>query len=273
MGGSVDRACKLEALLRLLSSRRRELRSEQMRVDNQFISLMNELQHSLTTDEDLTVIAADTFSKPRSDGEKDGSAGDHMLVEVRDNESSGHPLGSEQRAIGEDTTPLKPRPTTVERPITPPGDTTRGFFCSGTDVFDTMMPLGVTTPARQNPPGIPGSVDRPRIVRSLSHSHPSPSALRAGARAWREMHGRPPSEAIDFRTGLSGHSALLSTSYLHPHDYLDPPRAGVAEIFRGMSNHTGLTMWKPVKRQLSAGSPSREEENTVGSRTISEDER
>ena len=288
MGGSVDRACKLEALLRLLSSRRRQLRSEQMRVDNQFIALMNDLQLSLINDEDLTVIAADTFEKSRKNDDFDD-----ITAEVRDNVSSGHPLGREERAIGEDTTPLKPRPTVVERPLTPPGDIGRGFFCAGTDVFDQMMPLGRS---RQHAPSLPRSTGSPTVVGTFSHSlraalgesppsslwhsvsPPSPSALRAGARAWREMHGRPPSAGIDFRTGLSGHMALLSTS-AHPHDYLEPSRA---ETFRGMSNHTGLTMWKSARGQLNAPSslamptfgsesPQREEATTTtGSTTPTE---
>ena len=285
VGGSVDRACKLEALLRLLSSRRRQLRSEQMRVDNQFIALMNDLQLSLINDEDLTVIAADTFEKSRVNNEDF----DDIKAEVRDNESSGHPPGREERALGEDTTPLKPRPTVVERPLTPPGDFSRGFFCAGTDVFDTMMPLGRS---RQPPPPLPRSAGSPAVVGTFSHSmrvalgespssgmwhsvsHPSPSALRAGARAWREMHGRPPSAGIDFRTGLSGHSALLSTS-AHPHDYLEPSRA---HTFRGMSNHTGLTMWKSARGHLNSpgslamptfgsDSPQRDEGSTTSGPT------
>ena len=56
------------------------------------------------------------------------------------------------------------------------------------------------------------------------------------------MHGRPASDGIDFRTGMSGHSALFSSS-AHPHDYL----AQTQRFFAGMSNHTGLTMWKAPK--------------------------
>ncbi len=60
----MDRACKLEAMLLALSNRRKELRTEQSKVDNKFIRLMSDLQASLQNDEDLTVITADTFSTP-----------------------------------------------------------------------------------------------------------------------------------------------------------------------------------------------------------------
>jgi hypothetical protein len=269
VGGSVDRACKLEALLRLLSTRRRELRSEQARIDNQFIALMNELQVSLMSDEDLTVIVGDAFRK----GFK--MKNPEMKAEVRDSEPSRQfqpPMFREERSRSVDNTPLKPRP--MERPRTPPADFGRGFFCSSSDVFDTMLPMSVGLTSSSTPPALPGTESPPTSARSYwnptagipleqalfpsaSHpspnhptpnhptpNHPSPSVLKAGALAWREMHGRPASveAGINFRTGMSGHMALLSTS-AHPHDYLNPSRA--APAFLGMSNHTGLNMWKP----------------------------
>jgi hypothetical protein len=232
-----------------------------MKADNHFIALMNDLQASLAGDEDLTVIAADTFNAKTNSFKEDENKNEK--AEVRDNESSGHLLGQELRSVSNDSwTPLKPRP--MERSVTPPGDTgtSRGFFCAGAgDVFDTMIPLGSGSASRQ-PPALPASTPSPAIVEELaraerngtssiestptrllpSTSHPSPSALKAGARAWREMHGRPASMGINFRSGMSGHSALMSSSS-HPHDYLEPPRPSRSS-FRGMSNHTGLTMWK-----------------------------
>ncbi|KAG7342252.1 zinc finger C3HC4 type domain containing protein [Nitzschia inconspicua] len=277
VGSSVDRSCKLEAMLRMLSSRRKELREEQKRIDNQFISLMNELQVSLMADEDLTVIAADTFHKNL---ENDPSA---ASIRVRDSVELHQPDLEEPDTRSntnyEDQTPLKPRFT--ERPMTPPGDSSRGiFFCTGSDVLNAVLPLSTT---RTQPPALPNTARSPAIAQEFhnhaqnhrhlppqqshqpqsvprsanssldnventptriltSASHPSPSALRAGARAWRELHGRPPSDGIDFRTGMSGHSALLSSS-AHPHDYL----VQTQRFFAGMSNHTGLTMWKAKK--------------------------
>jgi hypothetical protein len=268
VGSSVDRACKLEALLRLLSSRRKELRNEQKRVDNQFISMMNELQASLMSDEDLTVIAADTFhdKKPKD-----------FVEEKIDKIDLEQPLSQEVERNDkyEDSTPLKPRP--MERPMTPTSAIEpRGFFCTSGDVFDAMIPLSTgSSSTRRQTPVLPHTSESPAIVKALaranSHgssstaestptrifpsasvSNPSPSALRAGARAWREMHGDHLLGGIDFRTGMSGHSALTSASS-HPHDYLN---SHSRTSFRGFSNHSGLTLWKTGRKSASRGPPN-----------------
>jgi hypothetical protein len=286
-------------MLRLLSSKRKELRQEQQRIDNQFIAFMNELQVSLMSDEDLTVIAADTFHK---NNENDPSVST-ASIRVRDSVDLHQPDLHEQELqtsnTHEDHTPLKPRFT--ERPMTPPGDSSKGlFFCNGSDVLNAVLPL---SSSRTQPPALPSAPRSPAIAREFSNfaqtaesrhppqqshpshqfmprnpnyssdnventptriltsaSHPSPSALRAGARAWREMHGRPPSEGIDFRTGMSGHSALLSSS-AHPHDYL----AQTQRFFAGMSNHTGLTMWKSKKPPAIPSAASTETSSVDGS--------
>ncbi len=248
--------------MRLLSTRRKELRSEQKKVDNQFISLMNELQVSLLSDEDLTVIAADTFKNKRSSD---------MIEEIKmDKIDLEQPLSQEvlmDDKYDEDSTPLKPRP--MERPITPPHalESSRGFFCSSGNMFDAVIPMssgGTSRPRASLPPSTP----KPAIIEHLaqansnlststgeltppprlfpSPSNPSPSALRAGARAWREIHGRPYGDVlggVDFRTGMSGHTALNRTGSSHPHDYLNP-RSGTVNFRGGFSNHSGLTMWK-----------------------------
>lgn len=60
-----------------------------------------------------------------------------------------------------------------------------------------------------------------------SISHPSPSAMRAGAQAWRERQGQiarggTSSGGINFRTGMSGHmGVLLGNHTRHPHEYLE----------------------------------------------------
>lgn len=271
----MDRSCKLEAMLRQLSARRKALREEQKRIDNRFIALMNELQVSLMSDEDLTVIAADTFHK---NSENDPSAAS-ISLRSRDFNSALDLSNHEVKASNtyDDHTPLKPRFT--ERPMTPPGDSSRGlFFCNGSDVLNAVLPL---SSARTQPPALPSATRSPAIAHEFNNSqnnhqanngsptstpnartppqshventptriltsvsHPSPSALRAGARAWREMHGHPPSEGVDFRTGMSGHSAIFSSS-AHSHQYLAQTRA----LWTGMSNHTGLSMWKPSTKK------------------------
>ena len=299
-----------------MSLRRKELREEQKKIDNQFIAFMNELQVSLMSDEDLTVIAADTFHKNIENNDPSGG-GSTSTVRVRTRGVDVVPLDTQPpeqaRASNaqmqpppeppertntfadEDSTPLKPRFT--ERPVTPPGSNSRGsFFCSSSDVLQAVLPISsqaVQPPAlpiadrspaiareydnmsqqrraqfsyyqnyHQNYPQTPRHDRRPHAhvedtpTRMLTTAaHPSPSALRAGARAWREMHGRPASNGIDFRTGMSGHSALFSSS-AHPHDYL----ASTQRFFTGMSNHTGLTMWKAPKFPFSLTSSATSDE-------------
>jgi len=310
VGGSVDRSCKLEAMLRLMSTRRKELREEQKKIDNQFIAFMNELQVSLMSDEDLTVIAADTFHKNIENNDPSGG-GSSGITRVRTRDAEAAPLDVKppeqvrpnntrvqapeppERPSNayEDSTPLKPRFT--ERPITPPGASSRGsFFCNGSDVLNAVLPMSSSA---AHPPPLPTVTRSPAIAREYnqmsqqqrnqlsyhhnypstprhdrqrnayvedtptrlltSAAHPSPSALRAGARAWREMHGRAPNNGIDFRTGMSGHSALFSSS-AHSHDYF----GATQRFFTGMSNHTGLTMWKAPKFPFSLTSSATTEE-------------
>lgn len=300
-------------MLRLMSLRRKELREEQKKIDNQFIAFMNELQVSLMSDEDLTVIAADTFHK---NIENDDPSGSTSTARVRTRDDDAAPLDTqppEQAQVSnarmpppqpelpvqpinsiEDSTPLKPRFT--ERPVTPPAGSRGSFFCSSSDVLNAVLPSSSTT---AQPPALPTAGPSPAIAREYNNmsqsqraqfsyhsnyhqnypqtprhdrrphtyvedtptriltsaAHPSPSALRAGARAWREMHGRPASNGIDFRTGMSGHSALFSSS-AHPHDYL----GATQRFFAGMSNHTGLTMWKAPKFPFSITSSATSEE-------------
>lgn len=297
-------------MLRLMSLRRKELREEQKKIDNQFIAFMNELQVSLMSDEDLTVIAADTFHRNLENNDPSGG-GSNSTARVRTRDVDIAPLDIQSVDQGqasnapaqpsepdqnsnshEDSTPLKPRFT--ERPVTPPGASSRGsFFCSSTDVLNAVLPAPISGGASQ-PPALPTVNRSPAIAREYNNmsqqqrnqfsshnypqtprhdrrnhayvedtptrilttaAHPSPSALRAGARAWREMHGRPASNGIDFRTGMSGHSALFSSS-AHPHDYL----GATQRFFTGMSNHTGLTMWKAPKFPFGLTSSATSEE-------------
>lgn len=224
VGGSVDRSCTLEAMLRCLSDRRKELRIEQSKVDNQFIRYMNDLQHSLQNDEDLTVILADTFSPPAelqecatpvktdsNKNEKDEEWDDHSLV-------------------------IKLTPP--ERSTTPPlqGSRVSRFSCFSGGVFDD-------DDTGQNE----GRVRSPDAATLFSSStHPSPRAMRAGAQAWRERQGRPHDKdlGIDFRTGMSGHTALLS-SHTNSHKYLEPSFRAYSKTRMTMSSHSGLGMTMP----------------------------
>ena len=261
-------------MLRSLSTQRKQLRIEQSKVDNMFIRLMNDLQISLMTDEDLTVIVADTFvaaaeKKPEP----------RQQDEARDKEppSNGNDAALTVSTM-DDSGPVKPKlqvPQNLHQEErqdaqgTPTVLTTaaRGFACFANDMFDTISGTGsdeteyqklrrqqgMSSPisSAKDPNGCTTATLPPNLFPSASH--PSPSAMSAGARAWRELHGRQESKGgVDFKTGMSGHMALLS-SHAHPHEYLGTgtQRPAVAN-FRGMSNHTGLTITKPLKKSVGA---------------------
>ena len=234
VGGSVDRACKIEAILCSLSNRRKELRIEQTKIDNQFIRYINELQHSLKTDEDLTVILADAFTAPPF--EEDIVAKNSVEIE-------------EKKSASPDHYPQKPPKAEPEQQITPPRSTR--FSCFGGSVFGSsgesqeeaqlLLRSALTNPEWRTVASANSQEADPEASRLFpSATHPSPSAMRAGAQAWREQNGRAAAteNGINFRTGMSGHMALLST-HAHPHEYLDGKHRPIR-----MSSHTGLTMTK-----------------------------
>lgn len=241
-------------MLRNLSQRRKELRLEQSRIDNQFIRLMNDLQLSLQNEEDLTVIAADAFSEPPREAQAEPYV--ELVATEKKEDDTASAAASEHRNEYNDPELIKP--ARLPQPLT---TTTSNYarpslMCFAGDVF-----AGYSSEAREPSGGGGGqhtssaptspalSID---ALASLfpSASHPSPSALRAGAQAWRERHGRQANEGIDFRTGLSGHMALLS-SHANAHEYLEPvssySSASGTYNFPKMSSHTGLTMFKPSK--------------------------
>jgi len=257
VGSPTDRACKLEALMRLLASQNERLKRDQKKVESRFLSLMKELQTSLLTDEDLTIFVPESLNSD---------------IEVRDEGDGQEVRLGEARPKsppGLNHTPLKPRP--MERPITPPvADAARGFFCS-TDVFENVMPITPSMPgtapilpsssvisgARSGvvQSALPAMIQRTasneqRIFRTTSQptgSSSSPGSVRNHAQVvWREMRDRP--VGIDFRTGMSGHHGL-SRTHTHPHDFLESSRSRTEYL--GMSNHTGLTMWKPTRKFFS----------------------
>jgi hypothetical protein len=272
VGGTLDRACKLEAMLCSLSNRRKALRYEQSKIDNEFIRFINELQHSLKNDEDLTVILADTFSAPLESSKLDIST-------IEKEEKSATP---EER----NDYPQKP-----PRVTTPPFELSRAgrFACFAGGVFGDSgsgreQAAAALRSAGDNPEynllGLGGSQDSESEVCRLFGvtSQPSPSAMRAGAQAWREQHGRTAStdSSINFRTGMSGHMALLST-HAHSHEYLEPTWGMTRPTpTRMMSSHTGLTMPKmptlqgilnsltlPVPATVSSAAPRREANGTI----------
>lgn len=301
VGGTVDRACALEAMLRALSDKRKELRHQQARLDNQFIRVMKDLQLSLQNDEDLTVILASAFSDvvqedlgttnenyypPKQANAATDPNGNHDNNSSSSNSShytQNHAyryhhhtteLETVSEARAEPPSPPPARLTAVAAATAPPAtsssstltntpttNTTKYYspeiikpnklpdnlravqetksnlsmMCFASDVFssfdgcdtrgqdvrDTMSNSSLhsngsnTSPREEAAP-----TSRTLFTLFPTHSNPSPSAMRAGAQAWRERQGRPARNGIDFRTGMSGHMALLST-HAHAHRYLD----------------------------------------------------
>jgi hypothetical protein len=249
VGGSVDRSCKLEALLRSLSLQRKELRTQQRKVDSQFVAMMQDLQASLLNDEDLTVIGADTFS------DVDLKVRFNNFKEEDDDDRKLSPNNSDSENSIADMVKIP----YYQRADSPPGIVPQSSFgCFPEGMFGDFG--GTSSNSRENASANRSSQVISGMMRALSFnddnstsdavnmsnrvlnqasSHPSPRAMSAGARAWRERNNRPASRGIDFRTGMSGHMALLSAqAHPDPHSYL---RMNTSMLGK-MSAHTGLTL-------------------------------
>lgn len=233
VGGSVDKACSMEAMLRALSARKQDLRIEQSKIDSHFITLMNDLQTSLSNDEDLTVIGGETFSK----------ADNEVLIQQATGQESDEEGETSMEVVQQQDLQEIFKPHLLERADSPPVLQHLGLGCFSHEVLDPLFarnsPATLLNEVRQTLSFTDETSEResPRSLYPTS-SHPSPGAMSEGARAWRERNGHPESTSVDFRTGRSGHMALLSAhAPSHPHEYLRP--AGRA---RKMSSHSGLTV-------------------------------
>ena len=265
VGGAVDKACRLEAMLRIVSQERKRLRKEQSKIDNSFIRLMNELQHSLEKDEDLTVICRSTFTD--LDTSNRGFDLEHieqpiLLEEKKENRE-------QESTTPRSAPPAMPSPNLSETdstnslPFYPPKPSTRALeehsrsqtslICFSPEeilqpdsIAESFSMTDVTASARQLLRGVGGSqgqdTESPVRASITNAAYPTQSEMLAGARAWRERHGRPAATGIDFRTGMSGHAALMSTKQGHPHEYLENNESIRKPVSFRMSSHTGLTM-------------------------------
>jgi hypothetical protein len=244
VGGSVDRACRIEALLQSLSVRLKELQSEQTKADNRFVVLVNNLQTSLINDEDLTVIPGDTFGDP-------SGVKPFVLSEAEEIRS---PELAKSQSSDDNLTLSKPHQ--LVRQPTPPIQ--GGYSCFGGSVLQAIAAtVGshdldcdsiIEREATRSPPisqadYADGTSSRnaqspPPIV---PPSPPSPGSLSAGARVWREQNGQKPFRGVDFRTGMSGHQGLVSYM-VHPHAYLEQSDSWTQRP--RMSSYSGLTISK-----------------------------
>ena len=234
VGNSIDRACKLEAILRNLSKRKKELRLEQNDIDNQFIRMLNSLQTSMEHDEDLTVIVAAAFSGNALD--------DTSEVDAIPAATYGE-IRSRDTAIERDDIDIQ-KAQLQQRPPTPPFQNAR-LTCFAGPLFGAADDSDNYVSDRAALPDMPTSslldfMPHQATLGALlpSISHPSPSAMRAGAQAWRERQGQiarggSATGGINFRTGMSGHmGVLLGNQTRHPHEYLEDhyqPAAAAAQ--------------------------------------------
>lgn len=269
----MDRACKLEALLQRLSTRRKELRTEQVKVDNDFIALMNELQVSLIADEDLTVIVGDIFEnnkvvlkeekaqvleeerphitlKPRPEQLAETPPPRMEVEETKTSDSENQPPLNECQESDEYNTPVKP--SMEERPVSPAlVDTDYSPFLCGTPdgLFSSVsvMPSYYLSLPSSSSPRDEASVtsrveDTPRLApRTISsvgdeteqRNANHAQALRDGARAWRATNGTVRRAPVINWSGLSSHHGALC---------YNPPaqRRSVRSPHYRMSAHSGL---------------------------------
>jgi hypothetical protein len=186
---------------------------------------MSDLQASLVNDEDLTVIPADTFGDAQHALESLG------LTDINYAAAAGVASAQQGHVESEsdsDEITYPPKPLEFRRSESPPLVTTSlSGLCHPDTIFEALTRASTSAPSLSS-----GEAPDP----------PSPSALSAGARAWRERHGRQASQSIDFRTGMSGHYGVVS-HHAHPHDYLRASRPL-------MSSYSGLTVARSGKRRV-----------------------
>jgi hypothetical protein len=236
----MDQSCTLEAILRYTEMEKDELNHRLTKVSNRFSQVTNELQRTYDYCDDLTIVTADT-SIPQ----------DEIKVTFLDesNERDSHKLKSASTGSG-DISYQTPRTANVY-PI-PTNSTQSTFSCITESLFTnfgvsseiTDDAISVGNPRSELFSGImrafsiteSTSVTQAHnrdILRAVSY--PSPRSVLDSS--LREHHLRPGARmSVDFRTGMSGHLALLSTQRNKGHAKSYPSMLGK------MSSHTGLTL-------------------------------
>mmetsp|Transcript_5967 Transcript_5967/g.8438 ORF Transcript_5967/g.8438 Transcript_5967/m.8438 type:complete len:621 (-) Transcript_5967:155-2017(-) len=268
VAGSVDKACKLEAMLHSLSLARRNLRKQQKYVDNQFVLLMNELQASLINDEDLTVIAGEVFQTPiihpdlpeeslpeasLIDVSGHGSIPPSALTSARRDSASSQSVREQQqneqnniRNVDKEEKVDDGPDIDLSKPVALTRQETPQSLLHDMSLICSLGAGGLLSsgePEHDEDPLVINSRFRQEGEQSSSTETPSlqqqqeqaSAAMSAGAQAWRESRGRPEGTGLDFRA-MSGHFGLLST-HAHAHEYLASGNSGP----RMMSSHSGLS--------------------------------
>lgn len=225
VGGALDKACNLEAMILSRSLRRNELRLEQARVERDALSIMNDMQQTLSKEEDLTVIAAEAFST---------AAPTPTRRECRDDQDY---MQLMQSTVTESESSLRKSAAHVVR------DELREEPGAG-----LCFPRGLFSLFNCN-----NSMDSTTKV--------FPSTLKigqddmvAGAQQWRLKNGKEAVSGTDFQTGISGHHAMQSTeAHPHPHNFLEKEKSNSNFGLPKMSQHSGLTFPRRFRTSLSFG--------------------
>lgn len=219
VGGALDKACNLEAMILARSLRRNELRHEQTRVERDALDIMKEMQKTLNKEEDLTVIAAEAFSTP-------ASPPTNKRRESRDEEDHMQLLHSNSSKSADGLT----KSTTAYVVRNEIRDESTGMLCFPRDLLSFFTCNNGGSMDSGNSRGVFPSTSRI-----------GQSDMVAGAQKWRQSHGKEAVSGTDFQTGISGHHAMQSTE-AHPHIFLERELKEVGSGLPKMSQHSGLTV-------------------------------
>ena len=190
---------------------------EQSDIDNQFIRMMNSLQASLLNDEDLTVIVADAFAF-KSDEDLSSTRAEDIPKEQRP------PVAAKPNEVDEIDRQKAANQLRAEQERARENNAFHNrLTCFAGSVFEPDAPSLPEVPTCNTLLATVNSRDPLEEVNSImpAASHPSASAMRAGAQAWRARHRQEPRSGINFRTGMSGHMGVMGTHARHPHEYLE----------------------------------------------------
>eukprot|EP00559_Dactyliosolen_fragilissimus_P007259 CAMPEP_0184865462 /NCGR_PEP_ID=MMETSP0580-20130426/18204_1 /TAXON_ID=1118495 /ORGANISM="Dactyliosolen fragilissimus" /LENGTH=410 /DNA_ID=CAMNT_0027364681 /DNA_START=358 /DNA_END=1587 /DNA_ORIENTATION=+ len=218
VGGPIDRACSIEAILRSLLDQRNQLKIDQMKAEKDAVGLMSELQKFMIQEEDLTVIGADAFDNtlgasnselkkvdPPSTPEKP----QQKIEVIKSEHSSGKKM-------------LQELPSSKIMPKAP--TTSTGFLSFASGIMGMVQSKSVEIEVTNVATPDKNQRSLSKII-SVCHDSPAPSkAMIAGAEDWRRRNGRQAAQGVDFKTGMSGHHAMQSN---HHHQHIFVQRQGI----------------------------------------------
>jgi len=241
VGGPVDKACSLEAIINSLSLQRNRIKSEQTRLERIALVALREFQISLVRDEDLTVISSEAFDSPlfKNETVSPGSEKTLLNTTLQPVEVNRIPTinNSTEAAPSTQNKSMEQASSIAECKNSTKGSTQTDYLTNGlvsaARRLLTDYGWNSVSSRSQTEPQSSSAV-------SMAHTPISPAASRAllaGAESWRRRNGREAARGIDFRTGMSGHLGIQG-HHAHPHDYVTSDH----NSFPKMSLHSGLTV-------------------------------